>query len=289
VALRRLEEISGRRQQAQRSSSKLDVTASDANPSIQRLKSGAVGDGPQTSDPSTAQPMPAASAQPSQPDLALPQTPTTRRRQMLATELPEDLRLSEFSVYLAKHRPLTCTSTPDLIWERRSRAPQYPIRKNSELRSTASAHDLPETARQAEQTEPSAPPMSRQQTEPVAGPDPDTTNLAKRRPSHNLLSGGNLLRPLTSAATSRSSQQLAQREGDNRQPPTQSNLANNRSKSSADMTRLNRQSSQQQPEPADLTRRMTDGEPVQDSDWIRNRRLRLREGELSSSFRSHGW
>jgi hypothetical protein len=26
---------------------------------------------------------------------ALPQTPTTRRRQMLATELPEDLRLSE--------------------------------------------------------------------------------------------------------------------------------------------------------------------------------------------------
>lgn len=27
---------------------------------------------------------------------AMPQTPTTRRRQMLATELPEDLRMSEW-------------------------------------------------------------------------------------------------------------------------------------------------------------------------------------------------
>lgn len=37
---------------------------------------------------------------------ALPQTPTTRRRQMLATELPEDLRLSKVKMNESVNPPL---------------------------------------------------------------------------------------------------------------------------------------------------------------------------------------
>jgi len=164
----------------------------------------------------------------------------------------------------------------------------YPIRKNTNLRPTASAQDLPETARRAQQS--MNPGMSRQNTEPVA--DHDRHDLPpKRRTSHNLLGGSGQLRPLTSAAaTSRSSQQLAQEHLDEVVPAErpQNNLANNRSKSIADMSHWHRSRLTGQ-ETAELANQLTEGEQEVHNDWVRARHLRQREGELSSSFRSHGW
>jgi len=164
----------------------------------------------------------------------------------------------------------------------------YPIRKNTSLRPTASAQDLPETARQAQQT--MNPGMSRQNTEPVADSDRHDPP-PKRRTSHNLLGGSSQLRPLTSAAaTSRSSQQLAQEHLDDVVPAErpQNNLANNRSKSIADMSHWHRSRLTGQ-ETAELASQLTEGEQEVHNDWVRARHLRQREGELSSSFRSHGW
>jgi hypothetical protein len=169
----------------------------------------------------------------------------------------------------------------------------YPMRKSSGLRPTASAVDLPETARQTEHDE--SPGLSRQNTEPAGHvadsghPDP---SLAKRRTSHNLLGGGSGLRPLTSGAPStrvqpsRSDRPPGDHETNPTQPP--SNLANNRSKSTADMSHWHR-SRMNGHNSADYTNQLTEGEQEIHNDWVRARRLRQREGELSSSFRSHGW
>ncbi len=55
---------------------------------------------------------------------ALPQTPTTRRRQMLATELPENLRLSRLAYCVAPDRfadnSLRQISSGNAVHERRS-------------------------------------------------------------------------------------------------------------------------------------------------------------------------
>lgn len=296
VALRRLEAISGRRQQSERSKSG-DAQSGNGNPALQRLTSGLATPTVSSDTAGQSQPVPATTLPAPQPDLALPQTPTTRRRQMLATELPEDLRLSKLGRDIAgipvSMKAYTLLLPVDLIWERKSRAPMYPMRKSSGLRPTASAQDLPETARQAQSDE--TPGLTRQQTEPAGHitdsnlPDP---SLAKRRTSHNLLGAGSGLRPLTSGASaSRSTQPPGDRPTDDRSAgPVQpaSNLANNRSKSTADMSHWHR-SRMNGNDSADYTNRLTEGEQEVHNDWVRARRLRQREGELSSSFRSHGW
>ncbi|KAJ9092390.1 hypothetical protein QFC21_006892 [Naganishia friedmannii] len=216
---------------------------------------------------------------------ALPETPTTRRRQMLATELPEDLRLN-------------------LLWERRSREPAF--KGGSNLRATASAHDLPEAARDAEyastalsrQTShnPSDQPSSRRET----SPNDQTQPPPRRRSGPNLLSGGNLLRPLTSASTATST--TPRGPSNNRQessePPARQPLQRDqRSKSSANVADLSRVDAHRGVGFAgwggpDLLRRSTDGDkdvPAAEQRLARHKTLRDREGELSSSFRSHGW
>lgn len=84
VALRRLEEISGRK-------SRQDLTR------ISHSSSELPVDPKEATNSSQAVPAAASASMAPLPDLALPQTPTTRRRQMLATELPEDLRMSELN------------------------------------------------------------------------------------------------------------------------------------------------------------------------------------------------
>jgi hypothetical protein len=293
VALRRLEAISGRRQQSERSKSGSESQQGNGNPALQRLTSGLATPTVSADTAGQSQPVPAASTQTPQLDLALPQTPTTRRRQMLATELPEDLRLSTSGLPGCSRRlELTAFSLTDLIWERKSRAPMYPMRKSSGLRPTASAQDLPEAARQAEHDE--SPALSRQHTEPAGHvvdnghPDP---SLPKRRTSHNLLGGGSGLRPLTSGTSTRAQQAQGDRPpGDRGTNSTHlpSNLANNRSKSTADMSHWHR-SRMTGHASADYSNGMTEGEQEIHNDWVRARHLRQREGELSSSFRSHGW
>lgn len=289
VALRRLEAISGRRQQSERSKSGSESQQGNGNPALQRLTSGLATPTVSSDTAGQSQPVPTASTQTPQVDLALPQTPTTRRRQMLATELPEDLRLSAFDLPGCSWQlVLTAFPLTDLIWERKSRAPMYPMRKSSGLRPTASAQDLPETARQAEHDE--SPALSRQHTEP-AGHGQTDPSLPKRRTSHNLLGGGSGLRPLTSGASTRAQQPQGDRLPSDRgtQPAhLPSNLANNRSKSTADMSHWHR-SRMTGHASADYSNGMTEGEQEIHNDWVRARHLRQREGELSSSFRSHGW
>lgn len=96
VALKRLEEISGRRTPAGRTKSELLPRTSPANEASS-------GDAKASDNVQAAllrthsQPVPAAAHPVTEID-SIPSTPTTRRRQMLATELPEDLRLSKLSI-----------------------------------------------------------------------------------------------------------------------------------------------------------------------------------------------
>jgi hypothetical protein len=94
-ALRRIESLAGRR----RESSKVNLPSQTSSPS--EISSSPIPPrmASQISAPLQrvhSNPMPMQYGQGLLVEPAMPQTPTTRRRQMLATELPEDLRLSEW-------------------------------------------------------------------------------------------------------------------------------------------------------------------------------------------------
>lgn len=190
------------------------------------------------------------------------------------------------------------------MFERKSRASVYP---KSSLRATASVHDLPEAGRESEfsstemsrQTShnPSDEVASKREVSPNSAAQPP----ARRRSGPNLLSGGNLLRPLTSASTANvvrgQSEANTQRESSQsavRQPLQR----DQRSKSSANVSDLSRVDAHRGigfggwggP---DFKRRSTEGDnrdaSAAEQRLARLKALREREGELSSSFRSHGW
>jgi hypothetical protein len=198
----------------------------------------------------------------------------------------------------------------DLLFERRSGTAAYP---KSQLRPTASVHDLPETGRDAEFASAE---MSRQTSH-----DPSQVSLKKspspngaaqppprRRSGPNLLSGGNLLRPLTSASTANVAtagpsgiSKLAEEQPQQQQFPStarQPLQRDQRSKSSANVADLSRVDAHRGfgfngwggP---DFKRRSTEGDgrdpTAAEQRVARLKALRDREGELSSSFRSHGW
>ncbi|GHJ90030.1 hypothetical protein NliqN6_6432 [Naganishia liquefaciens] len=224
---------------------------------------------------------------------ALPQTPTTRRRQMLATELPEDLRLN-------------------LLFERRSGTAAYP---KSQLRATASVHDLPETGRDAEfastemSRQTSHDPTTQTSFKKTPSPNGPAQPPPRRRSGPNLLSGGNLLRPLTSASTvnvantgpgnSISGQEQKQQSQRQFAPTGRQPLQRDqRSKSTANVADLSRVDAHrgfgfQGWGGPDFKRRSTEGDSrdstAAEQRMARLKALRDREGELSSSFRSHGW
>ena len=200
-ALRRIEALSGRRRQ----SSKSSQTSQDPPSHVQQTS---VPLQRTQSNPKSIQYQSQLFVEP-----AMPQTPTTRRRQMLATELPEDLRLSESEFPLfTPPKPGSDFDPLDLIWERRSRTPLYPPKHTSALKASASAHDLPQSERdQAAQTEHTLR-MQRQDSQPVVCTSPNGSSSPcrnqqdampgngtgpSRRRQPNLLSGGAILRPLT--------------------------------------------------------------------------------------------
>lgn len=195
----------------------------------------------------------------------------------------------------------------DLLFERRSGTAAYP---KSQLRATASVHDLPETGRDAEFASAE---MSRQTSHdptPQASlkktPSPNVTAQPppRRRYGPNLLSGGNLLRPLTSASTANvatagpSAKTLSQEQQQQQQFPATTLQRDQRSKSTANVADLSRVDAHRGfgfhgwggP---DFKRRSTEGDgrdpTAAEQRMARLKALRDREGELSSSFRSHGW
>ncbi len=227
---------------------------------------------------------------------AMPQTPTTRRRQMLATELPEDLRLSECKTPLARLTAVLIFVLfyADLIWERRSRTPLYPPKRTAALKASASAHDLPSTERESDTQERDNLRMKRQDSQPIVSKTSDSPKDRQdsnnggqaRRRQVNLLSGGAILRPLTKSHLEPSARQEAGRESNS---PRAGILAQ-RAKSTANVVDLGREEDDDwqkfdrvASEATGIQRRNT-AEP-----WERARDLKRRQGELSSSFRSHGW
>ncbi|KAJ9091114.1 hypothetical protein QFC20_007721 [Naganishia adeliensis] len=286
-AVRRLEALSTKR----RSSARSNLSQETTEPAVLKSPAEAQETAPMASALTTAlertqsHPMPVQQHSVQFVEPAMPQTPTTRRRQMLATELPEDLRMN-------------------LLFERKSRASVYP---KSNLRATASVHDLPEAGRESEfsstemsrQTShnPSDEVASKREVSPNSAAQPP----ARRRSGPNLLSGGNLLRPLTSASTANvvRGQSEANTQQESSQPAVRQPLQRDqRSKSSANVSDLSRVDAHRGigfggwggP---DFKRRSTEGDnrdaSAAEQRLARLKALREREGELSSSFRSHGW
>lgn len=202
----------------------------------------------------------------------------------------------------------------DLIWERQSRMPKLPPKRAITLRASASHHDLPDQTRLASSAA-AAPPsglggpessgMTRQHSNPVErierSPEkPAQTAEPPRRKAPNLLSGGALLRPLTTAVRKPDPpQESSVRE---REQARSDQFASRRSKSTVDMTQLGQRrhggfdemnsSTTDEADTPTFTRRRTEGVGFRRDEWqppARQKTLKEREGELSSSFRSHGW
>lgn len=169
--------------------------------------------------------------------------------------------------------------------------PLFPFRRNSDLRQTASVHDLPEVGRQAEE--------SGELTRQTSNPPPKVAEEPQPKRKSTLLGGG--LRPLTQNSSSRPpSRNEKTPEPRKDAPGSTGNLATQRSKSTADMSTLHlRQMQQNETETQSeeqrfgqgngMRRRLTTDDERANDTWARNRQMRQREGELSSSFRSHGW
>lgn len=167
-------------------------------------------------------------------------------------------------------------------------------------------HDLPEVGRESEF---SSTEMSRQTSHNPAddaakrevSPNSTAQLPTRRRSGPNLLSGGNLLRPLTSASTANVARGTS--EANAQQEPAQSAVRqplqrDQRSKSSANVSDLSRVDAHRGVGfggwgGPDFKRRSTEGDnrdaSAAEQRLARLKALREREGELSSSFRSHGW
>lgn len=197
----------------------------------------------------------------------------------------------------------------DLLFERRSGAAAYP---KSQLRATASVHDLPETGRDAEfasaemSRQTSHDPTTQTSFKKTPSPNGPAQPPPRRRSGPNLLSGGNLLRPLTSASTANVVNTGAGNSAEQKQQPRQQFTStgrqplqrDQRSKSTANVADLSRVDAHrgfgfQGWGGPDFKRRSTEGDgrdsAAAEQRMARLKALRDREGELSSSFRSHGW
>jgi hypothetical protein len=157
--------------------------------------------------------------------------------------------------------------------------------------------------------------MQRQDSQPVVSKSPNASShsprnqqdgpsgngagpLRRRQP--NLLSGGAILRPLTKSHLEPSQPELDQQPAPN--DPRAGPLGQ-RAKSTANVVDLGRMDDEEDSgsrawgereriasETPAFQRRRTEGDDMAAlQPWERARLLRKRQGELSSSFRSHGW